>query len=145
MLTERTTQPRSQGLSSLPPLVVGTEAPVAAGHVTICPSKTAGWVGTQVHLVESTQKSPRVSVPTTKGAEKRDPRNEVADHVKGKLSSFCNTLERDASTPGLMNVVSYMASTWIVKTREWSASIFLVRIHEVNPHNNPVKGWHLSI
>ena len=27
-------QPRSQGLSSLPPLVVGTETPVAAGHVT---------------------------------------------------------------------------------------------------------------
>ena len=46
-------QPRSQGLSSLPTLVVGTETLVAAGHVTICPSKTAGWVGTQVHLVES--------------------------------------------------------------------------------------------
>ena len=45
-------QPRSQGLSSLPPLVVGTETLVAAGHVTIYPSKTAGWVGTQVHLVE---------------------------------------------------------------------------------------------
>ena len=43
-------QPRSQGLSSLPPLVVGTETLVAAGHVTIYPSKTAGWVGTQVHL-----------------------------------------------------------------------------------------------
>ena len=27
-------QPRSQGLSSLPPLVVGTETLVAAGHVT---------------------------------------------------------------------------------------------------------------
>ena len=27
-------QPRSQGLSSLPPVVVGTEALVAAGHVT---------------------------------------------------------------------------------------------------------------
>ena len=37
-------QPRSQGLSSLPPLVVGTETLVAAGHVTIYPSKTAGWV-----------------------------------------------------------------------------------------------------
>ena len=44
-------QHRSQGLSSLPPLVVGTETLVAAGHVTIYPSKTAGWVGTQVHLV----------------------------------------------------------------------------------------------
>ena len=47
-------QPRSQGLSSLPTLVVGTETLVAAGHVTICPSKTAGGgVGTQGHLVES--------------------------------------------------------------------------------------------
>ena len=46
-------QPRSQRLSSLPPLVVGTETLVAAGHVTIYPPKTAGWVGTQVHLVES--------------------------------------------------------------------------------------------
>ena len=43
-------QPRSKGLSSLPPLVVGTETLVAAGHVTTYPSKTAGWVGTQVHL-----------------------------------------------------------------------------------------------
>ena len=43
-------QPRSQGFSSLPPLVVGTETLVAAGHVTIYPSKTPGWVGTQVHL-----------------------------------------------------------------------------------------------
>ena len=39
-------QPCFQGLSSLPPLVVGTETLVAAGHVTIYPSKTAGWVGT---------------------------------------------------------------------------------------------------
>ena len=46
-------QPRSQGLSSLPTLVVGTETLVAAGHVTVCPSKTAGWVDTQVHSVES--------------------------------------------------------------------------------------------
>ena len=28
-------QPRSQGLSSLPPLVVGTETLVATGHVTV--------------------------------------------------------------------------------------------------------------
>ena len=48
-------QPRSQGLSSLPQLV-GTETLVAAGHVTIYPSKTTGWVGTQVHLVERTTK-----------------------------------------------------------------------------------------
>ena len=45
-------RPLSQGLSSRPPLVVGTETLVAAGHVTIYPSKIAGWVGTQVHLVE---------------------------------------------------------------------------------------------
>ena len=43
-------RPRSQALSSLPPLVVGTETLAAAGHVTIYPSKTAGWVGTQVLL-----------------------------------------------------------------------------------------------
>ena len=49
-------QPRSQGLSSLPPLVVRTGTLVAAGHVTIYPSKTAGWVGTQLHLVERTIK-----------------------------------------------------------------------------------------
>ena len=42
----------SQGFSSLPPLVVGTETLVEAGHVTISPSKTAGWVGTQMYLVE---------------------------------------------------------------------------------------------
>ena len=45
-------RPRSQALSSLPPLVVATETLVAAGHVTTQPSKTAGWVGIQVHLVE---------------------------------------------------------------------------------------------
>ena len=75
-------QPRSQGLSSLPPLVVGTETLVAAGHVTIYPSKTAGWVGTQVHLVETKTLLP---LPSSKfffhsrlrEAEKRDPGNEV--------------------------------------------------------------------
>ena len=79
------------------PLVVGTETLVAAGHVTICPSKTAGWVGTQVHLVERTIKyhpvappfqqiflpprfwvvtwpaATRVSVPTTKGGGEERP------------------------------------------------------------------------
>ena len=49
-------RPRSQGLSSRPPLVVGKETLVAAGHVTIYPSQTTGWVGTQVHLVERTIK-----------------------------------------------------------------------------------------
>ena len=33
-----------------------TETLVATGHVTIYPSKTAEWVGTQVHLVERTIK-----------------------------------------------------------------------------------------
>ena len=90
-------QPRSQGLCSLPPLVVGTETLVAAGHVTIYPSKTAGWVGTKVHLVERTIKyhpvapafqqiflpprfwvvtwpaATRVSVPTTKGGREERP------------------------------------------------------------------------
>ena len=56
-------QPRSQGLSSLPPLVVGTETLVAAGHVAIYLSKTAGWVGTQVHLVERTIKYHPVAPP----------------------------------------------------------------------------------
>ena len=76
------------------------ETLVAAGDVTIYPSKTAGWVGPQVHLVERTRKYPtlpadflpprfwvvtwpaatRVSAPTTnrlREAEKRDPGNEV--------------------------------------------------------------------
>ena len=48
-------QPRSQGLSSLPPLVVGRKTLVAAGHVIIRPFKTAGWVGTQANLVEGTK------------------------------------------------------------------------------------------
>ena len=37
-------QPRSQGLSSLPPLVVGTETLLAAGHVTIYPKLQGGWL-----------------------------------------------------------------------------------------------------
>ena len=56
LLLEAPRQPRSQGLASLPPSVVGRETLVAAGHVTIYPSKTAGWVGTQEHLVERTIK-----------------------------------------------------------------------------------------
>ena len=82
----KTRQPGSQGLFSLPPLVVGTETLVAAGHVTIYPSKTAGWVDTQVHLVERTTKYPTHpadfsatqilgghSVPTTKGGKEERP------------------------------------------------------------------------
>ena len=91
-------QPHSQGLSSLPPLVVGTETLVAAGHVTIYPSKTAGWVGSQVHLVERKTLLPHPSsrlfdhpdsgwscdqpqsgslFQRLREAEKRDPGNEV--------------------------------------------------------------------
>ena len=91
-------QPRPQGLSSLPPLVVGTETLVAAGHVTIYPSKTAGWVGTQVLLVEGKtllphpcsrffyhpdsglscdQLQPGSLFQRLREAEKRDPGNEV--------------------------------------------------------------------
>ena len=93
----RNSQPRSQGLSSLPLSVVGTETLVAADHVTIYPSKTAEWVGTQVNLVERTIKyhhvappfqqiflpprfwvvtwpaATRVSVPTTKGGREERP------------------------------------------------------------------------
>ena len=79
-------------------LVVGTETLLVAGHVTIYPSKTAGWVGTQVHLVERTikyptlpadfskkpdsgwsrdQPQPRSLFQRLREAEKRDPGNEV--------------------------------------------------------------------
>ena len=58
ILARKKPQPRSQSLSSLPPLFVGKETLVAAGHVTSYPSKTIGWVGTQVHLVETTIKYP---------------------------------------------------------------------------------------
>ena len=96
-------KPRPQGLSSLPPLVFGTETLVAAGHMTIYPPKTAGWVGTQLHLVERTIKYPLLPHPSSRffyhpdsgwsrdqpqpgslfqrlrEAEKRDPGNKVAD------------------------------------------------------------------
>ena len=96
-------QPRFQGLSSLPPLVVGTETLVAAGHVTIYPSKTAGWVGTQVHLVERKTLLPHPSsrffyhpdsrwsrdqlqpgslFQRPREAEKRDPGNEVDKYLR---------------------------------------------------------------
>ena len=44
---EHTKQPRSQGLSSLPPLVVGITTLVAAGHVTTqnLGGKKVGWAG----------------------------------------------------------------------------------------------------
>ena len=43
-------------------LVVGTETLVAAGHLTIYPSKTAGWVGTKVHLALRKLCSPTLPV-----------------------------------------------------------------------------------
>ena len=79
-----------------------------AGHVTVYPSKTAGWVGTQVHLVERKTLLPH---PTSRffyhpdsgwsrdhpqpgslfqrprEAEKRDPGNEVGDFT-GDLFSL---------------------------------------------------------
>ena len=100
--SRRRTQPRSQGLSSLPPLVAGTETLVAAGHVTIYPSKTAGWVGTQVHLVETKTPLPHPSsrffyhpdsgwsrdepqsgslFQRLRETEKRDPWNEVETNL----------------------------------------------------------------
>ena len=103
----RILQPRSQGLSSLPPLVVGTETLVAAGYVTIYPSKTAGWVGTQVNLVERKtllphpssrffyhpdsgwsrdQRQPGSLFQRLREAEKRDPGNEVENTVGPTVS-----------------------------------------------------------
>ena len=110
-------QPRSQDLSSLPTLVVGTETPVAGGRVTIYPSKTAGWVGTQVHFVEGKfvivtikkpwphpssrffyhpdsgwsrdQPQPESLFQRLRDAEKRDPVNEVDMHtLLSELSGF---------------------------------------------------------
>ena len=76
-------QPRSQGLSSLCPSVVGTETLVAAGHVTIYPSNTAGWAGTQVHLVERTIKYPTLPADffTTQI---------LGGHVTGRNQGLCS-------------------------------------------------------
>ena len=114
-------QPRSQGLSSLPPLVVGTETLVAAGHVTIYPFKTAGWVGTQVHLVERTIKYPTLpadfsttqilgghvsscnQVPSLfqrlREAENRDPGNEV-DQLSYEATDVGGCSFMDSNEPG---------------------------------------------
>ena len=90
----RVSQPRSQGLSSLPPLVVGTETLVAAGHV----GKSAGRVGQQGGILSSSRPNVLEYPPTLRfwmdrwsrvqpqpgslfqrlrEAEKRDPANEV--------------------------------------------------------------------
>ena len=82
-------QPGSQGLSSLPPLLVGTETLVAAGHVTICMvgghSSTFGREENpvappfqQIFLpprfwVVTWPSTTRVSVPTTKGGREERP------------------------------------------------------------------------
>ena len=46
-LQNKRSQPRSQGLSSLPPLVAGIKTLVAAGHVTTqnLGGKKIGWAG----------------------------------------------------------------------------------------------------
>ena len=94
------TQPRSQGLSSLPPLVVGTETLVPKPQGGGYSSTTVGGVGNQVHLVETKtllphpssrffyhpdsgwsrdQPQPGSLFQRLREAENRDPGNEVAD------------------------------------------------------------------
>ena len=45
-------QPRSQGLSSLPPLLVGRKTLVAAGHVTTCETNFSTWVESTNNFVD---------------------------------------------------------------------------------------------
>ena len=45
-------QPRSQGLSSLPPLVVGRKTLVAAGHVPSCDTNFSTGVGSPTIFVD---------------------------------------------------------------------------------------------
>ena len=45
-------QPRSQGLSSLPPLVVGRKTLVAAGHVPSCDTNFPTGVGSTNNFVD---------------------------------------------------------------------------------------------
>ena len=94
-------QPRSQGLSSLPPLVVGTETLVAAGHVTTqnLGGRKICWKGGQQGSILSSSRPNVLQYPPTlrfwmdrwsrdqprpgslfqplREAEKRDPGNEV--------------------------------------------------------------------
>ena len=53
-------------------------------------------------------------------------------------------LERDASTPELMDLASYMASTWIVETSEWPPSSWSAYMRSIRT-NNDVEGWHLRL
>ena len=53
-------------------------------------------------------------------------------------------LERDALTPELMDLSSYMASTWIVETSEWPPSSWSAYMRSIRA-NNDVEGWHLRM
>ena len=53
-------------------------------------------------------------------------------------------LERNASTPELMDLASYMASSWIVETSEWSSSSWSAHMKLIDT-NNGVEGWHLRL
>ena len=100
-------QPRSQGLSSLPPLLVGTETLVAAGHVTTqnLGGRKISWKGgatgfsSRPNVLEypptlrfwmdrwsRDQPQPGSLFQRLREAEKRDPGNEVAP--KGVSPSF---------------------------------------------------------
>ena len=91
-------QPRSQGLSSLPPLFVGTETLVAAGHMTtqnlggrkICWKGVATGFSSRPNVLEyppilwfwmdrwsRDQPQPGSLFQRLREAEKRDPGNEV--------------------------------------------------------------------
>ena len=82
-------QARSQGLSSLPPLVVGTETLVTAGHVTIqnLGGRKICWKGggilssSRPNVLEypptRDQPQPGSLIQRLREAEKRDPGNEV--------------------------------------------------------------------
>ena len=72
-------QPCSQGLSSLPPLVVGTET---AGHVTTHPKPQGGW--------SRDQPQPGSLFQRLREAEKRDPGKEVGfslNHFSGTVKT----------------------------------------------------------
>ena len=61
-----------------------------------------------------------------------------------EISPMFRRLERDASTPELMDLASYMASTWIVETSEWLPSSWSAFMRSIRT-NNDVEGWHLRL
>ena len=69
-------------------LVVGTETLVAADHVTIYQSKTAGWVGTQVHSVERSIKYPTLpadfSTTQTLGGHVTSRKKDLCSNDQGR-------------------------------------------------------------